>query len=516
TFDDQLSGLMPDIFRRPHIYQPPCLRSAAGRFGEGTTSRLASKESQLADPVIVIFTDLVARSYLQVLLPLLASSLSLGYLSIQSIQRTVKLKRKHGYRLLSTSNGHINGLEETSVDVVPEDTQPPLDPIDSQTDQPFVAIDRPKGETILVISEVLALVGEIVVHLVALSTHAWGRSGKVAAIAGVVTWSYIFILAMLRLFRINTRLSHIPKLWNHTAMLYGIGWFLTVVPFRSALIHPQSNVSRNLLIVDFALVTVLALVALISRKGNKPVVLEYEDNIKPSREPLASVLSLLTFSWVDAIVWHGYRHTFELPAVWNLMARDRAAAVLADFRQLKKTSALTWHLLKYFERGLLIQASWAFASGLFTFVPTVLLKVFLEFVENPEATPINAAWFYIIILASSNCVQAITDGQALWIGRKICIQLRAVIIGEIYSKALRRKAAAGRDTILGEESKTDNAPPRPKRGFLSTVRIFRSEKKEKVKAADASKFGNDSADSQVNVGTIINLMAVDSFKDTHN
>lgn len=503
---------MPDIFLCPDSYQPSCLHSAAGRFGEETISRPAFKESQSTDPVIVIVTDLLARSYLEVLLPLLASSLSLGYLSIQSILRTVKLKRKNGYQLLSTSNGHVNGLRETSFDVVHGDSRPLLDPIDTQTDQSFVAIDRPKGETILVISEVLALVGEVVVHLVALSTHAWGRNGTVAAVAGVATWSYIFTLAMLRLFRINARLSHIPKLWNHTAILYGIEWLLTVIPFRSALIHPQSKVSRNLLIVDFALVTVLALVALTSRKGNKPVVLEYEDNIKPSREPLASVLSLLTFSWVDAIVWHGYRHTFELPAVWNLMARDRAAAVLADFRQLKKTSALTWHLLKYFKRGLLMQASWSFASGLFTFVPTVLLKVFLEFVENPGVTPINVAWFYIIILASSTCIQAITDGQALWIGRKICIRLRAVIIGEIYSKALRRKAAAGRHTVLGEESKADSVSPKPKKGLLSTIRIFRSEKKEKVKAADASEFGNDSADSQVNVGTIINLMAVDSFK----
>ncbi|KAK4690967.1 hypothetical protein P7C71_g5935, partial [Lecanoromycetidae sp. Uapishka_2] len=308
------------------------------------------------------------------------------------------------------------------------------------THESVVEISRPRGQFWVVAFEALTLLAELGVNLTALLSNAWGHKGTVAAIAGLVTWG---------------------------------------------------------------LSTVLALIALTSRKGNKIVALDYEDDLEPSQEPLANLFSIATFGWVDAIVWQGYRKTFELSDVWNLAARDKAAAVLADFRQLKKTSKLAWHLLRYFKRDLLIQAAWAMTSGLFTFAPTLLLKAFLEYVENPQDTPVNAAWFYMILLAVSSCIKAITDGQALWKGRRICIRLRAIIVGEIYAKALRRKAAAGTDTILGGDKKKVDDKETPNgdsnKGNQQTTKQAKAENKE-------------STDSQVNVGTIINLMAVDSFK----
>ena len=77
--------------------------------------------------------------------------------------------------------------------------------------------------------------------------------------------------------------------------------------------------------------------------------------------------------------------------------------------------------MKYFKRDLVIQAAWAMISGALTFVPTLFLKAFLEYIENPDETPVNAAWFHMILLAFTSCINAITDVQALWIGRRICI-----------------------------------------------------------------------------------------------
>ncbi len=377
----------------------------------------------------------------------------------------------------------------------------------SNTHESVFEVNRPRGQLWVVIIEALALLGELGVNLAALQTHVWGHKGTLAAIAGLVTWSYIFALVVVRLFLANRKVHRLPNLWYHTAFLYTIQWLLVALLFRSAIIHPRSTRAQNLMIADFSLATFLALVAITSRKGNRTVLLDYEDDLEPSHEPLANIFSLTTFGWVDAIVWQGYKKPLELPDVWNLAARDKAAAILADFRQLEKTSKLAWHLLKFFKRDLVIQTVWAVVSGLFTFAPTLLLKAFLEYVENPAGTPVNAAWFYILLLGLSSCVKAITDGQALWIGRRICIRLRAVIIGNIYAKALRRKAAAGTDTVLGEEKKkaTDN------NGEVQATTKNKSKQmaSKKKQAAGPAK---DSTDSQVNVGTIINLMAVDSFK----
>ncbi|MCJ1469079.1 hypothetical protein MMC07_007712 [Pseudocyphellaria aurata] len=460
------------------------------------------------------FTSCFQQDYLQFLFPLIASGVSFAIVVIQWSQRTSKTKRKSSRSLLNDSDEGIGRLIEYDgiADQMHHIERPPLR--SSNTHTSVKEVSRPRGEMVVVVLEILAVAGEVGINLVALLTRAWGTHGQLAAIAGLVVWSYICTLTMFRLLLTSTRLAGLPRLWNHTAILYNLQWLFTVLLFRSAVLHPRSKRAQILMIADFVLATLLSLIAVTSRKGNKVVVLEYEGNLEPSRESLASLWSLATFGWVDDIVWQGYKKTFELADVWNLVPKDKAAAVLNDFRQLEKTSKLAWHLLRYFRRDLLIQALWAFISAFFTFVPTLLLKAILEYVEDPEATPANTAWFYLILLTVSSCVQATTDGQTLWKGRKICIRLRAVIIGEIYAKALRRKASAGTDTILGAGQKKKGSDKLEiKRGMKDRVKsIGRKKKTTELKAQEESALVKTAADSQVNAGTIINLMAVDSFK----
>lgn len=370
---------------------------------------------------------------------------------------------------------------------------------------PEQKVSYPKGEILAVIIEVLAVVGEVLVNLTALVTHAWGQHGTSAAIAGVAVWSYIGAIALLRLFTTSTRFVHIPKIWYHTAFLYNLQWLFSALLFRSAIIHPQSNRARGLTSADFGLTTVLALVILTTRKGNKPVTLQHENGLQPSKEPLASLFSRATFSWVDAIVWEGYKKPFEIASVWDLVHKDKAASILADYRQLRKTSKLSWHLLKYFRQTLLLQAMWAVVAAISTFMPTIFMRAILEYVENPERASTNAAWFYIILLTLSSCVNTVADGQSLWLGRKISVRLRAVIIGEIYAKALRRKASAGTDTILGEGKKNGGEKAQLKKNTNDG-------NQNGLGGQEVGHPHSDSTDSQANAGTIINLMAVDSFK----
>jgi ABC-type multidrug transport system fused ATPase/permease subunit len=355
--------------------------------------------------------------------------------------------------------------------------------------------------------EEIAVLGEVGIHLAAFLTQAWTAAGQIAALTELATWTYIAVLASLRLLFSSTSRFSFPRLWYHTAFLYCAVWVFTTLTFRSEIIHPISKLARSLSIADFTLSSLLATIALTSRKGNKAVKLEYEGDMEPSKEQTASVLSLASFGWVDAIVWKGYKKTFEMADVWNLAPRDKAAHLLADYRQVKKTSALAFHLLGYFKRSLLIQAGWAAISGVLTFAPTLLLKVILEYIEDPSSTPRNAAWFFVILLFVSGCAAALADGQALWIGRKICIRLRAVIIGEIYAKALKRKvSASGEDKVLGaKQEKADAKKP----GLWDRVKSL-GQKKKTEKATTEAKEEEDS--SQVTSGTIINLMAVDSFK----
>lgn len=394
----------------------------------------------------------------------------------------------------------------------------------------IVQADTPPTQIISQIIEELANAGLVAVNAIALVSGAYGAHGPrgyLAAVTGIIVWLYALTLTSLRLFLGKSK-WRLPHLWNHTAIIYGTNWLFLIFVFRSVFIHPSSQLTQILAIVEFALVSVLFGMAMTTRKGNKTVVMEWEDGMEPSREPLASLFSLATFSWVDAIVWQGWKEPMELQHVWNLLPKDKAASVLADYRQIKRTGALAWHMLKYFKSDLIIQCALAALSGFFTFAPTLLLKAILEYVETPDMAPKNVLWLYVIGLPVLDMVRSYSDNMALWIGRKICIRVRAIIIGEIYAKALRRKAAAGKDKVLlqGKPKTQEVEEEEAKEGAIGKVKRALGLKKKKKKAqsggddteagtseGDASKAkDNVDDDEQAALGTIINLMSVDSFK----
>jgi ABC-type multidrug transport system fused ATPase/permease subunit len=385
------------------------------------------------------------------------------------------------------------------------------------TNDSVVELDRPRWQYTAIIAEELALAGLVITNAATLSTIVDGPKSRLA-LAGLITWLYVLILTSLRLALSNTR-WRMPRLWNHTATIYTFQWLFILIIFRSALIHPHSRLSKVLVIIEFSLSTLLFAIALATRKGNKAVALEWEGDVQPSKEPLASLFSIITFSWVDGIVWEGYRKTLELRDVWNLIPKDKAAAILADYRKLKKTSKLAWHLLNYFRWSLFLQCSYAFFAAWFTFAPTLLLKAILEYIESPGDTPRNVIWLYVILLSFTDIIRSALDGQSLWIGRKVCIRVRAIIIGEIYAKALRRKAATSKDTILGDKKdKEDAAKPSRLKRLLGLGSKKESDKNNSNNSnpnplePSAGFRAEGSSDEQVNVGTIINLMSVDSFK----
>lgn len=434
---------------------------------------------------------------------------SLIYLSVQIIRATrLTSTSNNEYKpLLQVGNGHygaVNGHVDPSEEA--SDTEEEYITIHHTiTSESRIVEDRPKGELLIVVIEEAAVLGQLALHVVAYIFRVYKGKGSTAAIAQVATWAYITTLTSLRLLSSSHPKLSFSRIWYHTISLYCLLWILSSLLLRSEIIHPRTNLARTVAIIDFCLTTLLALIALNSRKGNRTVKLEYEGKLVPSNEQTASVFSLATFTWLDELILKGYQKPLEIEDVWDLLPQDKAVNVIADYRQVKKTSILAWHLMKHFKRSLLIQASWAVLSGLLTFAPTLLLKAILEYVENPVERPKNTAWFYVILLFVSGCVSAVADGQALYIGRRICIRLRAIIIGEIYAKALKRKVSATTDKILMQE-KDDGKKPSLIRKLLCLGAASTDNDNESESAPE----GED--DAQVSSGAIINLMAVDSFK----
>ncbi|KAF2158186.1 bile acid-transporting ATPase [Myriangium duriaei CBS 260.36] len=478
------------------------------------------------------FSRCFQHDYLQTLIPLIAVGISVLSLFAQVFSRPWRERSQKLQGAIDATgtyvhaNGHFNRPDhpqehDSDTDDNSDNTDDlTLEPTISRAQHSTFTVDKPRGELLLPVVEELAVVADLVLQIFALATGAWGKHGNVAGVASIITWIYITALVTARLLFTSKPRSTVPHIWWHTALLFFLEWFCAALLFRSQLTHPQSGLARALMISHFALVTLLSIIALGSRRGNAAIEVEYEGNLEPSRELTASLFSMATFSWLDPLIIKGYKRTLELPDVWNLIPQDKAAKILADYRQLKKTTSLAFHLLRFFERPLLVQGAYAAVAGLLTFVPTLLLKVILEYVESPAINSASAAWFYVILLFVSTSTNALVNGQGFFIGRKICIQLRAVIIGEIYAKALRRRAAASSsDKVLGQgaEVKKDikKDDEQQKKGVVRKIStMFFSRKKEtKDDQKKDQKPSKDSTDEgQVTSGAIINLMAVDSFK----
>ena len=468
----------------------------------------------------MVFRWLTEYSFLLILFPLIACALSVLHLFFQTLRRAFKARRTKGYSSLNGSNIKKTVDSRSSSEVTLEDEADLEDEnsrlaLHKTTSRGSVTeISRPRGATSIVVVELLCLLGQVGLSSAVLVDNTWGKHWKIAAISSLASWSYISVLACLRLLQTHFQTTLLFKLWNHTASLYCLQWLFTTILFRSAVVHPLSQRAQALMIAYFVLASLLALIAITTRRGNRPVLLTYEGEVEPSPEPLASISSLLTFSWLDILIWRGYQKPLELPSVWNVPPKEKADAVLATFRQYKKTTRLTIHLLKFFSPDLLFQQFWAFVSAVFIFVPTLLLKAILEYVEDPSETPRSTAWLYVILLLVSGLISGVADGQALWRGRKICIKLRSIMVGEIYAKVLRRKAASSGDTDMNASDKDKSADGKDgsKRSFMD--KVLRRNKKPKSGGDADSRSDSDKAkdDTQVNSGTIINLMSVDSFK----
>ncbi|KAK9481416.1 P-loop containing nucleoside triphosphate hydrolase protein [Lipomyces japonicus] len=452
------------------------------------------------------FSICFRQRYLQILFPLVAITVSATFVFSGTIKKWwASVDSVNGYDSLSQSDEQspflrrqnspdsalLEGLHDDSDDYLiyrlstSDPSRHEEHGVGSSTlteDDYKLTVVNPRGSNLRIAVEELLIVAEIVLHIFAIISLLWYRPSKVEwehyglrALIGTIFWSYTLFLVNLRI-SISSQ-KFIPLfLWMHVFAMYSFAWLSAAISYRSSIIHPSSVILNLIAKVDFGLTFCLFVLGLCMSTFSKPIFIESYHGYDPNLAPLASIFSRLTFAFVDPIVWKGYYKTLTISDVWDLQDKDRSGKILKEYRRNWKSTAYFFGgLVKYFRGQVLVGASWSVFHSFFAFVPSIVVKVILEYIEEPEKTPQNVAWLYILLLLTSSILNAMGNGQALWNGREICIRIRAIIIGELYAKALRRKASVG---VSKESQKNDD---------------------EKHK-------------EEVDSGGIINLMAVDAFK----
>ena len=434
---------------------------------------------------------MTSASFLPTLLPLLVCSLSFLHFFLHAALATWTSSSVSNHTLWTTT--HDDASHDELLDSKTEDTDKALPCLKTPGVTNLEAeygvtlkLDRRKRTSCLNIAESLTAVGELALNVVALHFHAW-RSNT-PAIAMILQWTYVIFLLIVSVVSVTQSSLH-RRLKQHRALIYGVSWITSALLVRSFVIQGRPQRQLALQILDLCFASLLLLLSLFSDNETGDARLKNEYS---SREPSASLFSLATFTWVDPIILQGYRKNYEIADVWDLPIEDKAALVLARSRRSQRYSRFAAHLLALHGPDLFLQGLWAACSAIFTFAPTLLLKLLLQYLEDPLTSSARATWLYVVLIFVSGLFKAITDGQASWLGTKIAIHLRAIVVGEIFAKSLRRQAIDASRVDSLEKPKDDLA-----KSNVNTSQTINEKEREKKYAS---------------LGNITNLMAVDSVK----
>ncbi|ODV81047.1 uncharacterized protein CANTADRAFT_25320 [Suhomyces tanzawaensis NRRL Y-17324] len=301
-------------------------------------------------------------------------------------------------------------------------------------------------------------------------------------------WFYVFVIVSIRVGNLRKVNIKLPNLWIHSTTIYFFNFLTSILTFRSALVGTIKNHTvQNYYIVEFALSATLLVLNFTATAGDKPSKLYYtSDGIAPSPENVSSIFSFITYTWIDKMVWKAYNQPLEMSDIWGLREDDYALYILKSFEAYKSRFRFTVKLFSHFKLLFAIQAFWAIMESFLIFVPSLLLKRVLEYVDSPESSSKMLAWTFVCLMPIFKIIDSISSGCSLYLGRRVCVRMKAIIIGEVYAKALRRKITVSESTTEEEEE----------------------EEEDNTKKSEDGKTSKKTAE----LGAIINLMAIDAFK----
>ncbi len=183
----------------------------------------------------------------------------------------------------------------------------------------------------------------------------------------------------------------------------------------------------------------------------------------------------------------------------------------------KPVRSLTMRLVYFFWPLLLYQASAAFVQAILSLSPPLGLQYILTFIaergrrqreghvpDGTEAQPVHMAVLYAVLMLLGQTLYSIAASQSLMTGRKICINVRSILITEIMTKVLRRRDMSGEK----EDAKDDDE----KEGAGVTPAEAKAKTKAKAKAKAAAAASGEGDSERATDGQVVNLVSVDVFK----
>ncbi|KAK4703719.1 hypothetical protein P7C70_g2503, partial [Phenoliferia sp. Uapishka_3] len=392
----------------------------------------------------------------------------------------------------------------------------------------FIALWGTKKNSLSAVGSA-ALTALLVVRLV----YGQGEEGSNWLPLMVVAWAWSTLLALAQLalaFTFRLRRLQLPgsthrvPRWYTFLEIHYIPWLMiyVIIAFfnlRSAILTNLAAESRSAFVVEVATFTISSTLFLVEIFAPRPskfssrsskATTDATTKLPRAPEMNASLFGLATFSYINSfMVANAFpkpgQPALPMTAIPDLRPDDKTARVLLSYRRdvaalnagrgpgtKRKAWGLTAKLAWHFRRELLVQQFWSYIRVAVVGLPPLFLQAILGHInkrQRGEEAPFHVALLYAVGLFFFQILGALCASQSLFIGRRICIRLRSIIVGEVFTKALRRKDMAGTSAPTDESDD-----------------VKKDAKKE------AKKPTEDEEAEKASSGKILNLISVDTFR----
>ncbi|ODN87389.1 ATP-binding cassette transporter [Cryptococcus wingfieldii CBS 7118] len=204
----------------------------------------------------------------------------------------------------------------------------------------------------------------------------------------------------------------------------------------------------------------------------------YGNQLPKHCEEPASAFSRGSYNFMLPLLFKHYFKPITLEEIPAIREDDSSAAAIGGFRAFQARKDGEWikkhkqgarrkhigvDLLWFFTPDVLWQVMYSILFIFFQYLPPTGLRLLLQFVKERETKPqpTHVAVLYVGMMVVGQCTSVIFLGQALALGRRIGVRIRAIIVSEVFVKALRRRDLAGdvkkTETKEGDEKKSDVA-----------------------------------------------------------
>ncbi|KAJ2908690.1 Transporter of the ATP-binding cassette (ABC), partial [Coemansia aciculifera] len=178
--------------------------------------------------------------------------------------------------------------------------------------------------------------------LLALIIYGRRVDGELAT-AEIALWLWATMLCVYLFCRTSI---YVPSPSPHLRLVFLAGLFVDFVKARTALLAYSRSKQIPMPVLEVAMAIIATLLFLSSftqqrrrhgRPANAPASASGAN--PPAPERTASIAQLLFFSWMDPMIWLGYKRSLEPNDIYDLMPEDNSAHVCAHWRRESRAYA---------------------------------------------------------------------------------------------------------------------------------------------------------------------------------